>query len=300
MDAESVYRHEEFMEQEFPVSFHILRHHELNVRKHAHDYIQLIYVNKGACTHHLQARKYTIMKGDLLYIPPYVSHAFAPIAGRETEIVQLDFTMRLLGGIAETGGTEGAGGNGDAKGDVLEAFNRGEPKITVDIRTQFELEHTLALIGRELAERRPGFRQIVKAELVKLLLYVGREIGCGGADGSVAAGIRPRRHRKLKEAIVYVNQHYTEELKLSDISRMAGLATGYFCVLFKQTTGQTFVDYVNHLRIRLSMRLIRESDMKIIDIFLSAGFNHIGHFNRMFRKMTGVTPSQYRRLAEGR
>jgi AraC-like DNA-binding protein len=59
--------------------------------------------------------------------------------------------------------------------------------------------------------------------------------------------------------------------------------------------GRTFVEYITYIRIQNSINLLVSTDLQIIDICLQSGFNNIGHFNKMFKRFTGITPSEYRK-----
>ncbi|MBO9605830.1 MAG: helix-turn-helix transcriptional regulator, partial [Paenibacillaceae bacterium] len=296
METGRIYRHEELMDDRFPFRMDVLSSQRLNTMWHAHDYFQLCLINKGACFHRLSRGPYKVMKGDVLFIPPYTWHAFAPIEGQHAEMVQIDFTRGMLVSDAE----EEAADETDV---ILPLRYRPVeeagciPKLTVGTSTHMQLEQLLDGICREISKQERGYRQLVRADLNKILVYLNREINIAGVNRREVARLG-KRYRRLQDAIGYINANFKQELKLGDVARRAAMAPGYFCYLFKQEMSKTFVEYINHLRIQHAMALIRDSDWKIIDIMLDAGFNHIGHFNRIFRKLTGVTPSQFRKANE--
>ncbi|WP_164545451.1 helix-turn-helix domain-containing protein [Paenibacillus albus] len=96
----------------------------------------------------------------------------------------------------------------------------------------------------------------------------------------------------------YMEEHYSEELSLDIIAGKLNISSGYLSTYFKEMTGANFVDYVNEFRIKQAKDLLLQSELKIQDIALKAGYNTLSSFNRTFKKITGVTPTQYRRNAE--
>ncbi|MNN72853.1 HTH-type transcriptional activator Btr [compost metagenome] len=75
---------------------------------------------------------------------------------------------------------------------------------------------------------------------------------------------------------------------------MCGMSQTVFTGKFKQLTGRTFTEYRSELRIRASLRLLRESGAKIVDIAQDAGIGDVSHFNRLFKLHMGITPKEYR------
>ena len=71
-------------------------------------------------------------------------------------------------------------------------------------------------------------------------------------------------------------------------------STFYFCKLFKKATGLTFTDYLSRLRIEKAKNLLLNPNLRISEVAYEVGFQSLTHFNRMFRKLTGQSPSAWR------
>ncbi len=99
---------------------------------------------------------------------------------------------------------------------------------------------------------------------------------------------------RIEKVLSYINYHYTEDIKLDDISSLFSMNTSAFCRYFKQKTGQTFIDYIQNLRIGYACKLLIGTSYDISQISLECGFNTICHFNRIFKRNTNLTPSEYR------
>ena len=100
--------------------------------------------------------------------------------------------------------------------------------------------------------------------------------------------------RVIEKAKWYIREHYREEqLNLSQVSESIGLSAVYFCSLFKEETGFTFVEYLNLVRIEQAKTLLRDSNMKIYQIALEVGYSNPSYFYEVFKKLTGKRPREY-------
>ncbi|XID92000.1 response regulator [Paenibacillaceae bacterium WGS1546] len=103
----------------------------------------------------------------------------------------------------------------------------------------------------------------------------------------------------VEVALQYIRNHYHEDLSLEKVASIVYLNPIYFSQLFKQKTGKGFKEYVTHLRLERAMELLRESELKIADISERVGYPDMRHFSQIFRKKSGLTPSEYRLSASG-
>ncbi len=97
-----------------------------------------------------------------------------------------------------------------------------------------------------------------------------------------------------KKAIRYISQNFSRNLTLDEVADHVHLNSAYFSTLFKQSTGSSFKEYLNMVRIEESKRLLANTDYSIIDISLATGFEDQSYFSKVFKKYTGLTPKQYR------
>jgi two-component system response regulator YesN len=98
----------------------------------------------------------------------------------------------------------------------------------------------------------------------------------------------------VQRAIEYVHHHYDRDLSIDEVAEAAGLSCSYFCVLFKQQTGSTFLDYLTRYRIDKACSILRNSDVKVFQIAPLVGYQDPKYFTQVFKKIVGMTPSEYR------
>lgn len=95
----------------------------------------------------------------------------------------------------------------------------------------------------------------------------------------------------------YVEENFDRQLKLEDVASYFHLNKCYFCSVLKKELGKTFSQIVNEVRVEKSKELLREGNLSTLSIALSVGFNNQNYFNMTFKKLTGMTPLQYRKTA---
>jgi AraC-like DNA-binding protein len=105
----------------------------------------------------------------------------------------------------------------------------------------------------------------------------------------------------VARAKAYVQEHQTEEFSLDEVAKSLHISPFYFCKVFKKGTGLTFTDYVSRVRIEKGKNLLLNPRYRISEIAYEIGFQSLTHFNRVFKKLVGQSPTEFRlRLASAR
>lgn len=99
--------------------------------------------------------------------------------------------------------------------------------------------------------------------------------------------------RMVNEAIVYINEHYTEMLSLQDVANYVCISKNYFSELFKRETGLNFIDYVIQLRLKRAKNLLQSTRFKVYEVAEMSGFNDVKHFSKLFKRMVGSSPAEF-------
>lgn len=94
----------------------------------------------------------------------------------------------------------------------------------------------------------------------------------------------------------YILRNFQKNITLKEVADEANMATTTFCNFFKDQYRMTFVEYVNQVRIGHFCKLISEKDKSILEAAYSCGFNSVANFNRQFKKLKGMSPSEFRRM----
>ena len=92
----------------------------------------------------------------------------------------------------------------------------------------------------------------------------------------------------------YVNDNYTENISLKEVSEKLNMSYNYLSYLFNNEMDMKFKDYLRKIRINKSIELLEISDYEINRIALDVGFANQSYFTKVFKKETGITPKKYR------
>ncbi|MNC56738.1 HTH-type transcriptional regulator YesS [compost metagenome] len=99
----------------------------------------------------------------------------------------------------------------------------------------------------------------------------------------------------IRQACEQAKQAYMKEISLADAAGHAGLSVSHFSALFKQHTGDSYVSYVNRVRIDKAKQLLLEPDLKIYQVAEMVGFVSVPYFTRIFKAIAGQSPNAYRK-----
>ena len=101
--------------------------------------------------------------------------------------------------------------------------------------------------------------------------------------------------QRMEKILSFLANHYKENIDLNEISSIVAMNSSSFCRYFKERSGKTFMEYLLDLRIGHACKLLIENKIDITQISIECGFNTITHFNRIFKRNTGLTPSEYKK-----
>lgn len=132
---------------------------------------------------------------------------------------------------------------------------------------------------KEEEELLPAFNQTVRAVLLQL-----KELR------------KSKGKDMIEEAKSYIEQHLAREVSLEEVAEMLGLNPSYFSQYFKTKTNETFIQYRIKRRMEKAKRLLEMPHYRITDISHEIGYADHPHFTKTFKKVVGVSPSEYRRM----
>ena len=120
-------------------------------------------------------------------------------------------------------------------------------------------------------------------------------------DRRIRDSRKGRKKSEQNESIVrlrdYLDEHYREYYDRQALARLFNLHENYMIQLFKKHTGMSITSYINNKKISTAKELIAQTDSNIVDIAYHVGFDNLTYFYRQFKKLTGMTPSDYRESA---
>jgi AraC-like DNA-binding protein len=100
------------------------------------------------------------------------------------------------------------------------------------------------------------------------------------------------RFKKINE---YIMQNFDKDISLADIASVGSMGISAFCNFFKEQFRVTFVEYLTTVRIGHACKLLSKNDRNVVEVAYECGFNNLANFNRQFKKLKSMTPSDYRK-----
>jgi AraC-like DNA-binding protein/ligand-binding sensor protein len=98
----------------------------------------------------------------------------------------------------------------------------------------------------------------------------------------------------INRACEFIKDHLTEPLDLKLVAESANLSSCYFCKKFKESTGLTFTAYVARTRVEAAKKLLVNPQVRVSEVAFEVGFQSLTHFNRVFKEVAGLSPTQFR------
>lgn len=109
----------------------------------------------------------------------------------------------------------------------------------------------------------------------------------------------PTQNETILPMIQYIHKNYQQELNLDSLADFMHLNKNYICQLFKKEVGMTYISYLNQYRVEQSKLLLRNSDQQLAEISEKVGYTDPTYFSRIFKKITDISPNQYRQTYKG-
>jgi two-component system response regulator YesN len=108
--------------------------------------------------------------------------------------------------------------------------------------------------------------------------------------------IKLQDNKPIRLAKQYIQEHYSEQIKLEDVANKVYLSPSYFSNIFKKETGQNFTDFLVDYRMQEAKELLRNADLSVNEIADRVGYVEQRYFSKLFKKVVGIKPTEYRKL----
>lgn len=170
---------------------------------------------------------------------------------------------------------------------INEFFTRASRGIKIKGKTQQVIAHRMHILLEAT-----GFDRIIGMMEVLHILSLSREVEY--IAGEARGAKMPIRCDRLNEVYTYVADNYYKDITLQSIASVAHLTPPAFCRVFKQQTKKHFIEYLNEVRIANACKYLAQSSLNISEIGFECGYKTISNFNKIFKKITGFSPKEYR------
>ena len=130
------------------------------------------------------------------------------------------------------------------------------------------------------------------ASMLRLLTIFGQHLSM--LSNQLTTQAKEAEPHAVARAREFIAQNQDRDVSLQEVAKAVNTSTFYFCKLFKKATGLTFTDYLSRVRIEKAKNLLLNPNLRVSEIAYEVGFQSLTHFNRVFRKLTGQSPSACR------
>jgi AraC-like DNA-binding protein len=247
---------------------------------HFHPEIELVYIKGGHGKRHIGSHVSYFENGDLILIGSNLPHlGFTDrLTAHQNETVIQVLPELLVPGFLEL----------PEMAAIRRLFERARVGMYFTGKTKYEQGERLEGLKdlppfERLLELLDIFQQLAQSEEYESLNVAGfvDEVGAHHQE----------RFRIIQH---FVATHYQEPVSLKEVSKEVNMTVPAFCRYFKKISGKTFVRYLNEYRVTHACKLLSEEHGTVAEVAFDSGFNSLSQFNRLFKSVTGKSPTAYR------
>lgn len=274
-----------FEDAAFPLS---CRRHEnhLSSAVHSHDFHELVVILSGHGRHITDEGDYPVQAGDVFLIRGDMVHGYA-----ETDrmaLVNILFEPRRLklplGGLRDVPGYHSL----FRIEPGLRRLNRFRSRLRLSEEELAEAARLIPQLQEELDHKRPGYRFMACAHLMRLIAYLSRCYSPGGKRSN-------ERLPRMGDVLSFIEQHYQEPITIKQLCRQGHMSESTLMRCFRRVLGRSPIEHVIRIRIaHAEEALLHRDDLRITDAAFECGFTDSNYFSRQFHRITGMSPRAYR------
>lgn len=237
-------------------------------RPHWHGFVELEFFIEGTGTHSYNGTTFQIKPGDTWVLSTDDSHQLHLDKGMKSINIALD-------------------------PEILHEKLRAHLFMFHPLHCRFNEEESRAFLQKveilwQEQERRELLSRVKAVSVINdMLVDIARKS---------SASTTPIKNSLVNDMATYLQANYKHNITLAELARVFSFTPNYCGHLFKETTGITFNDYLNNLRVKHACRLLLNSQLSIREIAYDSGFNSLEYFYATFKKFYGITPAKYRTL----
>lgn len=280
----------DFFESDEKVSAGYFLEHRKNTL-HTHEFWEISYVVEGCGKHYTQNDPPSkIAEGDFLIISPGTAHCIIyPPAEKGSRVkvcnvlITPDYMEKHLQFFRQQKELN--------ESPLHLLFNKSTPFLIQMTDDSGSILRMMTTIAHEYKHYAVGSSGIIENEIKNLLIYAGRlyEYGFNGVTNNTKKSL-------LDDLIKFIGYNFGSDLTLDFLAEYAHLSPEYLSRYFKKHTGKNLFTFITETRIKKAKYLLRTEDLPIHEIAEYCGYVSISSFEKAFKKFTGMTSGEYRKM----
>lgn len=251
---------------------------------HWHEQFEIIYVIEGHLKVTVEGKEFICEPDDIVIVPPDHIHDMGQVDSEPSHYANIMFNFSLLEPDSEC----------EVYKKYFEPFFKNEISEFV-VKAGSELGGKLVPLAKDMYECRHEKYSTdelrVKSDLYEFMYRIQGLI----QDKSEASETRENWIEKIKPVLTYVSQNLAEEISVEQAAEKCGLSKSHFMKIFKNVTGNSFLDYVKRCRLENAYYLLTETVKNVSEIGEESGFSNFSYFIRSFKETYGMSPLQFRK-----
>lgn len=276
-----------FFENNSPIyAFFGVERREKNM--HSHDFWEVTYVYEGRGTHYMNGKISSIKEKEFLIISPETEHCIvSPQKGKGALVrvcnvlIRKEYMDKIIKKYRKID---------DFTDYDFTKMLSGNVCLQLSDDSRIVHNHLLA-VTHEYNHFSEGSDHIIESCMVNILIYIARL----HKTQTIQQKIADNKNDALDEVIKYIHSNFGANLTLAFLAEQAHISREYLSRKFKSYTGTNISDFIAEVRIERAKQLLRSSVHSITDISAYCGYTSIGNFQRFFKRLTGISPSEYRK-----
>jgi AraC-like DNA-binding protein len=241
-----------------------------SLKKQIHEVCEIIFVDYGIVELTIKQEFITIKPGECVLIPSMLEHHFHGAGGRPFDFLNITFRGDIDSSIA-------------CKAIFL---NQEERSVMLKMKNEYLTENRFS-------------HELIILMLNQLLLSLQRRLTGSGFERNTVqiTGENNLNHRTavISRALNFIRNNYMRDITAESVSKHSGVSASYLRNLMQRETGHNFRHHLREIRMETAQRLLRESTDNISDIAAKVGYSSLPHFCDAFKKVSGMTPTEFSR-----
>lgn len=255
--------------------------------EHHHSAFEISYIKSGRGLYRVGEQEFDICAGDIYLFSTNEVHCITEIYdNRPMVLLNVHFEPRFIWSPH---------GNVFDESFLRIFLDRSEKfsnRLDRDNPTTSEIASLLLRMQKEAEEKPEAYDLMIKTYLLNILVLLIRNYEYVSQNDG--ASLQSEKLFRMEAALTYIDENITKPLILDDIAQKAGMSRTYFCSVFKKLNGLTPWEYIGLKRIERAKQQLRHTEESVLEIAFDCGFNNISHFNRLFKRATGLSPMEYK------
>ncbi len=259
-----------------PNNFNDLFHMIINLKSHS--FLEICIGLSGSFAMQMESRIINVNVGDVCIVRPGIMHRELPKKNCSYESIWIYVLFDKIS--LHLSGRNSVDGN----------FHTTDGFI---MKSTYDCNFYVSNIKEELENESEYFKETIKSNVLQLLILIVRKIK---EENQGKLNHKPWKDYIVLQVQFYVKRNLSNAIRLSDISQEVNVSPNYLNSIFKAETGKTIMQYLEDLKIEEAKRLLKSTDSSINEISQQLGYYDQYHFSKIFKKVTGSSPTKYRKI----